>query len=86
MAFTEERDEQLFDHGFLADDDLAQLGFHGVIALLELFDGGQFFGGQIRGLGLNDSYLRHAMLLNVAMICGNDQPVVDNTPLRHKRL
>ncbi len=58
MAAAEQRHEQLFNDGLLADDHFAQLGLHVVIGLLESFDSGEFFGGQIRCLRLRDPDLR----------------------------
>ena len=60
---AEHRDEQFLDDRVLADDDLAQFGLHVVIALLELFDGGQFVGAEVGCLGLDQSdVLCHVLL------------------------
>src|SRR5205823_5235328 len=55
---AEERDEQLFDDGFLPDDHLAQLSLEVVVTLLEFLDRGEFVGGEVGGLRLDDPDLR----------------------------
>ena len=57
MAAAEQGDQQFLDDLLLADDHLAQLGPHVVIALLELLDRGEFFGGQVGGLRLHQTDL-----------------------------
>ena len=55
MALAEQGDEKLLDDGFLADDDLAELGAKVVITFLQFFDGGQFVGSKISGLRLDQT-------------------------------
>jgi hypothetical protein len=64
MAAAEKRDQQFFDDGFLAYDHLAQFGAHVVVAALEFFDRGEFFGGEGRFFRFNQAngrILRHEM-------------------------
>ena len=55
MGPAEDRDQELFDHFVLADDDLVELAPHVGVGLLEFFNGILVGTGQLGGLGRSGS-------------------------------